>query len=216
MNATRDAIGVLIFAAILCLIGALARADTLPATGSGLSWSITIPAGATVNTVTAQCVDCDFPDEATVSVNGGPTTLLFGVRDPSRDVLVAPNGVPVVLPVTLAPGANTMAFRCERVANCIRVLGITVEYTVPPPLDPLRTWLQSAPALDAWVVSREDIEPSRVMICATDGTRQYATWITGEVERLPLSNLPAADSCSLSWCFASGPTRAQAIREACQ
>lgn len=203
-------------ACVMALIAAFsaARADTVDATGSGLSWSVTIPPGATDITLTAQCVDCDFPDEATVTVNGGAPVVLFGVRDPSRDVAEAPNGVPVLLPVTLGPGENALVFRCMRIANCIRIDGLTATFTLPA-VDPLRAWLQAAPALAVWAASREDTDPALVIVCATDANGRYAVSLPAELGALPVA-IPPTTPCQMAWCFAEGPGRAAEIRGACQ
>lgn len=193
----------------LLLVAALATAETTEATGSGLQWTVVIPDGATGVAVTAACWDCDVSDEATVAVNGGPTTLLFGSDDASRDGRVAQ----VPLPVTLAPGANTLTFVCLRRANCIRVDGIVATYAMPV-TDPLRSWLEAAPALEVWAVSREDTEPGRVLVCGRDAAGQYAVALPADIGALPVAPAPAT-ACDAAWCFASGPGRAAAVREAC-
>lgn len=218
---------VLTAAGLFLLSVGAGRAETVAATGSGFNWSLTLPPNATPGaSVVVQCVDCDFPDEAELRVNDGAPILLFGVRDPSRDVAVAPNGVPVTIPVTLTVGTNTLAFRCLRVAACIRIDGVTAEYTILE-----SAWFETAKGLEArgwvpawlsaddevWVVSREDTEATRVMLCATDeatGAR-FATWVDEALARLPAEPAPVADACARAWCFASGPGRAAEIAEVC-
>lgn len=219
----RDALAVLLLVLLGIGFTAAAKADTVPATGAGLSWSVTIPAGATGISLAGQIYDADYPDEATVTVNGGAPVTLFGVRDTTRDGRVAT----VPIPVALEPGANALVFRCLRTTNCIRIDGLTASFTPAPE----SAWLQAAKGLEAqgwvpawfgegdaaWVVSREDTEPGRIMICARDRETGavHATWVDAQLEGPPTGAAPRADGCALSWCASSGPDRERLIREAC-
>lgn len=207
---TREALGVFAFVAALLVIAAAAsaRADTLPATGAGFVWQVTVPEGATDTRLTLQCWDCDVADEATLTVNDNPPLVLFGADNAANDQTV----VPVTIVTALQPGANTLAFACLRRPACIRIDGIVVEYAVP--VDPLRAWLLAAPAIDMHVVSREDTEPAQVIACGTDGKNRYAVALPVDLARVPAA-LPPTTACDLAWCFSSGPGRAAEIREAC-
>lgn len=200
------------------------RAETAVATGSGFNWSLTLPANADAGAIVVQCYDCDVADEATLTVNGNPPITLFGADVPANDART----VPVTIPVGLVPGTNTLTFACLRRAGCFRVDGISAGYTIPQPVAP---WLETAAGLlaagwvpawlspddEVWVVSREDTEATRVMLCATDAqtSARFATWVDEALARLPATAAPVADECARRWCFASGPGRAAEIAEVC-
>lgn len=219
----KDAIGVILFTTILICIGTLAYADSMPAQGSGYSWNVTLPVGATDTSIRIACYDCDYRDEATLTVNGGQPLVLFGSDDTSRDGRV----VPITLAIALNPGANTLTFACTRRSGCIRVDAVDAIFTVP-----VSDWMTTAKALQEsgwipawltvddriWVVSREDTDPSRALVCLQDTQtgNQAVAWVDSTLTGFPQGNSPAVTECERQWCFASGELRSSAINSACR
>jgi hypothetical protein len=210
---------------LLAVLGVLqcARAETVSATGSGLNWNVALPPGATNTLLRLTCYDCDVRDEGRLTINGGTPITLFGADNAALDRIIGQ--ITVVTPV---PEAASLVFSFLRTANSYRIDAVTVEFTLPALESP---WLTTAKGLetsgwvpswltaddDIWIVSREDTEPARTMVCATDKTTgaRSTAWLTDQLATLPTTQRPAETACDVAWCFASGPSRPATIRSAC-